>query len=249
MNKPPIVIRAKPVALQVKEILRDRIRQGIYPPGQRMPSEERLADELQVSRASLRTAMAGLAAEGYISRRHGDGTYVRSRAVELNLRPVRSWDLERQIRESGRAPSLRVLEQEQRPAQPSEAEKLGIKAGEDILAIRRLFYANDLPVGLIANYMRSDDLKMPISPDAASLSPVDFLDQYLLPEPRDGQIYFKAILADVETAGLFEVETGHPLLLMEAIVFDSSGRPIIYGNETYPGLEGFQMYLGFGGEK
>jgi GntR family transcriptional regulator len=245
MNKTTTVIRTKPVALQVEEILRNRIRQGIYPPDQRMPSEERLAEELQVSRASLRTAMAGLASEGYISRRHGDGTYVRSRAIELNLRQVRIWDVERQIRESGRAPSLRILEQAQRPAQPLEAEKLGIQTGQEILAIRRLFCADEMPVGLIANYMRAEDLKIPVSPGAAGLSPVDFLEQYLLPEPRDGQIHFRAILADAETAALFEVETGHPLLYMEGIVFDSSGRPIIYESEAYRGQEGFHMHLGF----
>jgi GntR family transcriptional regulator len=245
MNKITSVIRNKPVALQVEEILRDRIRKGVYPPDQRMPSEDRLAEELQVSRASLRTAMAALAAGGYINRRHGDGTYVRARAVELNLRPVRIWDIERQIRESGRTPSLRVLEQAQRAAQPLETGKLGIDVGHEILVIRRLFLADDEPVGLVANYMRTDDLKIPVSPDTASLAPVDFLEQYLLPEPRNGQIHFSAILADEETASLFKVDIGHPLLFMEAIVFDPSGRPIIYGIETYLGWEGFQLSLGF----
>ena len=55
------ITRSQPVAQQIEEILRERILQGVYAPEERMPSEERLAKELGVSRASVRTAMTRLA--------------------------------------------------------------------------------------------------------------------------------------------------------------------------------------------
>ncbi len=237
------VIRNKPVARQVEDILRERIRQGVYPPDQRMPSEERLAEELQVSRATLRTAMASLAAEGYITRRHGDGTYVRAHAVEFSLRPVRIWDIERQIRESGRTPSLRVLEQALRFPTALEAERLGLEPRQEVFSMRRLFLADRQPLVLIANVMRPQDLRQPLPPDAASLAPLVLLEKHLQTAPRDGLVHFMAIQADAALAALFEIAPGQPLLHMDNIVFDTAGRPLIYETETYLGWEGFRMHL------
>lgn len=49
--------RPQPITHQVNQIIRDRIRHGIYPPGARMPSEGELASELGISRTTLRLAM------------------------------------------------------------------------------------------------------------------------------------------------------------------------------------------------
>ena len=50
---------------QTREILRDRIRSGELPPGTRL-RQERLADELGISRTPLREALRLLAAEGLV---------------------------------------------------------------------------------------------------------------------------------------------------------------------------------------
>ena len=60
----------------VKEVLA-RIGTGLYPPGQRLPAERKLAQELQVSRITLRHALTKLQSFGVISARHGSGNYVR----------------------------------------------------------------------------------------------------------------------------------------------------------------------------
>ena len=64
-----------------------------------MPSEDSLAQELGVSRASVRTAMASLVAKGYVERKQGDGTYPVQRVFEIGLRAEKIWDIMRQIRE------------------------------------------------------------------------------------------------------------------------------------------------------
>ena len=57
------LIQSKTVANQVDEILLERIRSGVYLPGSRMPSESELSEGLGVSRATVRTALAKLAAK------------------------------------------------------------------------------------------------------------------------------------------------------------------------------------------
>src|SRR3954470_19921543 len=61
---------------QLAGILRDRIRSGALPVGQRMPSEKDLHDEFGLARETVRRALAVLRAEGLIDVRQGHGTFV-----------------------------------------------------------------------------------------------------------------------------------------------------------------------------
>ena len=53
-----------------------RIRAGDFPRGGRLPSERELAEQLQVSRASIREALIALEIEGYVEVRVGTGVFV-----------------------------------------------------------------------------------------------------------------------------------------------------------------------------
>lgn len=53
-----------------------RIRAGDFPRGRRLPSERELAEQLQVSRASIREALIALEIEGYVEVRVGSGVFV-----------------------------------------------------------------------------------------------------------------------------------------------------------------------------
>jgi len=61
---------------QIAERLADDIRAGALVPGERLPSERDLARTLEVSRASVREALASLALQGVVETRHGAGTFV-----------------------------------------------------------------------------------------------------------------------------------------------------------------------------
>ena len=56
-----------------------RIRAGEFPRGGRLPSERELAEQLQVSRASIREALIALEIEGYVEVRVGTGVFVTAR--------------------------------------------------------------------------------------------------------------------------------------------------------------------------
>ena len=56
------------------------IDDGTFGPGDRLPTERQLSEQLGISRASVRQALTGMAALGIVESRPGDGTYVASRA-------------------------------------------------------------------------------------------------------------------------------------------------------------------------
>lgn len=67
------------LADQVADQLHALVRQGRWEPGQRLPAERQLAEQMGVSRPSLREAIQKLVSQGVLRSRRGDGTYVQER--------------------------------------------------------------------------------------------------------------------------------------------------------------------------
>jgi GntR family transcriptional regulator len=61
-------------------VLHDEIDRGVLAPGDALPTEQTLCDQFGVSRITVRRALADLADQGYIERRHGVGSFVREHA-------------------------------------------------------------------------------------------------------------------------------------------------------------------------
>ena len=67
--------------MQVYALLKERIENGFYSPGSRLPKEVDLAEELHVSRVTLRPALELLEIESLIHRIKGQGTFIRDFSV------------------------------------------------------------------------------------------------------------------------------------------------------------------------
>ena len=66
------------------------IQDGTLAPGDRLPSERQLAEDLQVSRTAVREALHSLASMGYIESRVGEGTYVKQLTLDSIMHPLSS---------------------------------------------------------------------------------------------------------------------------------------------------------------
>lgn len=73
------------IADQVYEALLKRIVSGHYKPGERIPSENELREEFNVSRNTLRGALKRLNAMGVLETRRGDGSYVKQFGMQMYL--------------------------------------------------------------------------------------------------------------------------------------------------------------------
>ncbi len=66
-----------PLHRQLFLVLHDEIDRGVLAPGDALPTEQTLCEQFGVSRITVRRALADLAEQGYIERRHGVGSFVR----------------------------------------------------------------------------------------------------------------------------------------------------------------------------
>lgn len=75
---PQQLICRNPLYVQIKQLILDDIRHGVWKAGEKLPTESELAERFGVSIGTVRRAMGGLEDEGIISRREGSGTFVRT---------------------------------------------------------------------------------------------------------------------------------------------------------------------------
>jgi len=172
------LIQAKTLGNQVEDLLRGRIREGVYAPGKRMPSESELSEELGVSRATVRTVLAKLAVNGLILRKQGDGTYVNARVEKISAHLGNVWDFICLIESNGFSPSIQFISKEIRPATDKEAEMLSIESGERLLSLQRLFLADENPVILTNNIFPLSLLRVPSDDVDGNLHIRDILQIY-----------------------------------------------------------------------
>ena len=110
-----------PLYFQVAQALQHAIEEGQPPPGSRLDSELQLADDLGLSRPTMRKAMEYLVDQGLLIRRRGIGTTVVQPKVR---RPIQLSSLFDDLQTGGKRPSTSVLAFGVVPATPEVAQAL-----------------------------------------------------------------------------------------------------------------------------
>lgn len=123
-----------PLHRQLFLVLHDEIARGALTDGEPLPSEQTLSEQFGVSRITVRRALTDLADHGYIERRQGVGSFVRSPLPSIPQPTSGSYRDE--MGQIHFETEVEVLEFDVRKAPPAIAEKLGVAA--DVLHILRL---------------------------------------------------------------------------------------------------------------
>ena len=109
----------------------EAIRQGIYAPGERLPTEHALAQQYGVNRHTVRRSLATLGQLGLVRTSQGSGTYVEEFAVEVML--GKRTRHRQSLAQAGLKGGLRLLQTHVEEAEPGVAQALGLPAGAPVL--------------------------------------------------------------------------------------------------------------------
>ncbi|MBP7999905.1 MAG: GntR family transcriptional regulator [Chloroflexi bacterium] len=227
------VHRPQPIVEQVNSILRQRIHTQHYPPGGRLPSESELAQELGVSRATVRTVLAKFAVEGLVLRKQGDGTYVNERIREVDARYGGMWDFSRLIESNGYQPSIHTLSIEERSATEIEAAKLSLTPEQPVLSLVRLFRANERPSILAINIIPRYLLETEIHQVNAQLPIHKILQEYCHQRIAYAISDIEATVGEAELTHVLERPAGSPLLKLKETFYNKDNQPLVYGVSYY----------------
>ncbi|MGW2938801.1 GntR family transcriptional regulator [Streptomyces sp. NPDC001156] len=151
--------RAVPRYVQIAEEIVQQIRAGVLKPGEMVPSESELVDRYGVSGGTIRKAMVEVRASGLVETRHGKGSIVkdrppvRHRSSDRFRRSHRQGGKAAYLAQSGATAKVSVLYIGPMEAPEDAAERLGVPAGAQVLARRRLYFRNGTPVETATSYL------------------------------------------------------------------------------------------------
>ncbi len=231
---PPLSVdRTSPVPLyfQLAQQLESAVENGTLTPGTLLGNEIDLATRLGLSRPTVRQAIQTLVDKGLLVRRRGVGTQVVHSTVR---RPLELSSLYDDLDAAGQLPATRVLVNRVEPATGPVAEALRVPEGSEVVYLERLRTAHGEPMAYLRNHLPAG-LLGPGGPDTERLETTG-LYRMLRSAALTLHSARQAVGARAATAAeaaLLDEREGAPLLTMERVTFDDTGRAVEYGSHLY----------------
>jgi GntR family transcriptional regulator, N-acetylglucosamine utilization regulator len=227
-----------PLYVQIRRLLRERIRLGEWAADEPMPTEEELVAHFGVSRTTVRQALSDLANEGLVVRHAGRGTFARQPLMVVRMQQWHS--LTTDIAQRGLRPSKRILRVEKLDARAEIAHRASELAESDILHVQSVRFADEIPIVVLDNYFPFElcAFLTEVELDAPDNSIEHALAEHGIELARaNGEI--AATVATREEAKHLDIEPGAPLVEIALKAYNGDGRVVEYSRgvvvgERYP---------------
>jgi DNA-binding GntR family transcriptional regulator len=222
-----------PLYHQLKAYIRAQISQGLWKPGDRIPSESEIGQEFKISRTTVRQAIGELTNEGVLNRKHGVGTFVAWPQIEK--RATKLTGFTQDMRSRGLKPSSVVLQKQVIPAPADVANWLGIPESESVILLKRLRLADDEPMGIDIVYYPAEKYRGLLDEDLINESLYKLLAEKYDTHPTRSELQLSAVECSVEDARDLGIRRGSPLLQLIRTTFDQNNAPF---EQVYAVLRG-----------
>lgn len=218
----------------VRDELARQIEEGRLPRGTQLPSEPELADQLRVSRATLREALHSLAADGIVRRRRGSGTFVLDRPRVGNSFDL-NFGVTEAIRAAGMTPGTKDASWRVEPAMADDAERLGVAAGTSLLLVDRTRTADGHPVVVSRDVLVHELLggREAVVERLLEGSVYEILADDLGVDVDYGVAHFRPIQANSTLAEKLSVRRGDLLVYLWQVDYASGGTPVLLSHEYH----------------
>lgn len=216
---------------QIGAIVRQKIGNGEFRVGERIPSEDELQQMFRVSRATVRQALVGLERDGLIERNPGRGSFVRERAPGVAV--VKMTCLLEDLIALGIPARNVVRENGVVAASASVAEALGIGAGEDVFSLLRLVMVGEDPFAAHRFFLPARMAYLLSREDLANPHLLKTLEARGGEQAASAEQLIEAVLADAGQANLLDVDAGGALLSITRTSFNQRKNPIEHSVTLY----------------
>jgi len=214
--------------------LKREIAAGRFAQSDLLPGERELSAMLDVSRTTLRRAIAGLVDEGVLVHRHGAGTFVRRSPPHVEQPLSRLTSFTEDMRLRGLTASSRVIERGAFLPTPEESMMLGISPSETVFRLARLRLADGVPMAIeraavplrfLGGAPPAED-SLYAALEASGFRPVRALQR------------LRAVVIGAVDGALLEIPEGSAALDIHRIAYIADGRRVeftrsFYRSDTY----------------
>lgn len=200
------------------------IRDKVYGPGQRIPSEAQLCRSFKVSRITVRRSLDELQRDGWLSRQQGRGTFV---SLGLRLQPVPvNWSaVFTSVSDLSQTTGARDLSVKLVQPDADTRAALRLPGATLVQRVTHVRLLHDEPLGLVTNWVPKDIAARLSAPTLTRAPTLTLLEQAGL-RIGDSQQAIGATLATPQLSRALGIPVGAPLVRVERVVYDDSGRGI-----------------------
>ena len=212
--------------LKLADQLKQDILDGLYNPGDRIPTETALVKSSGLSSLTVRQALGVLVEEGILERFIGRGTFVK----ELSWQGA-SFHIDGLLqRINGDETRVRVVRSEVRRASPKIAEKLNINPDESVIYLKKTIASASAGVFLLQEGYLKPDLRRPIMEAELEATYLNGLftgsGNGLI---KRADLSLSPMVFGDEDASLLSLEPGSAGFCLEYVFFDAESLPLACG--------------------
>ncbi|AJW98730.1 histidine utilization repressor [Burkholderia gladioli pv. gladioli] len=200
----------RPLYEQIKQYVLDQIADGLYRPGEKIPSENELVAIFGTSRLTVNRALRELSSSGVLQRLHGVGTFVaqpKAASMFIHLHNIAD-----DIRSRGQALTTRVFELGRIRPTAEIATRMETTRRNSIFHSLVVYCANGMPVQLEDRYVAPGFAPDYLQQDFAQQSTTDYLQSIALPTATEHEM--QAVNPEATEASLLGVSEIEPCLLV-----------------------------------
>ncbi|WP_439595323.1 UTRA domain-containing protein [Falsiroseomonas sp.] len=219
----------KPLYAVVKAHVMAHIRDGSWPPGTRIPSENALGPALGVSRITINRAFAELARDGVLHKVAGVGTFVARAKPRFGLVTIQ--DIAEEIAARGMAWSCQVLKLAEEALPAEAAAALGLPAGQPVPHSRILHRGDGAPIQLEARWLRPGYGAGYLTQDFTRAT--TFAHLVRTGRATEMEQSISALLPDATLARLLDLPRSQPCLVIRRTTF-TEGVPMTFSRLVQP---------------
>lgn len=229
-----------PLYVTVYETICQWLREGKYKPGDKLPGENVLAEQFQVSRGTLRQAMLLLQEDGLISNHQGKGNIVlsnqnlESNGLEKVGNPIVDFcvqPIDRVVTSVGFQPPTR-----------KHQEVLKLRPSSIVAVIDITYYSKEAPVGFAMVYMPHEILDEGRVDLENTDSVYEFYSQLLASNGIHSDTRLRIVHARERLADILHIPQGDPLLILEEELYTEYDRPVL-SQKLYMGADLYEISL------
>ncbi len=219
-----------PLYQQIKDVINQRIKDGQWRAGQKIPSENELVDSLRVSRMTVNRALRELTREGVLNRVHGLGTFVSEPPQHASL--IQLKDIAEEVTDQGQVHSSTVLMHLKIRASDYIAEKMQLLKNEDVFYLKSVHFQDQLPIQLEERYVNPLMIPDFMNIDFTAQTATSYLMAQFRPDQMEHRV--QAIMPDDKSRDLLNLGRLQPCLKLSRRTWKSD-QVVTYVTMIYPG--------------
>lgn len=214
---------------QLYRHLAEVITSGALETDAQLPPERDLAEMADVSRVTVRKAVAQLVTDGMLEQRRGAGTFVRPQPPKMEHSLSALMSFTEYMRQRGKTSSSQILRRGLFLPSPDEQMALGMAGMDRVARVERLRSADGMPMALEWSSLPMDILP---EPERVETSLYDVLRARGNAPTRAVQ-RITAVNLSPGDAGLLHLPDGAAVLRIDRTAYLPTGRPIEFTRGLY----------------